>query len=118
MYATSVGSNAVLSFHRNRSTGALTQLGGGAGCITNATAPGCVVGRALDGPDSITVSPDGKNVYVVAFTGSSVAVFTRNPSTGALTQPSDSHRLSRRDRDRRLHHGPGPGQSRRCGGQP
>jgi DNA-binding beta-propeller fold protein YncE len=90
VYATSVASNAVLSFHRNRSTGALKQLGGGAGCITNATAPGCVVGRALDGPDSITVSPDGKNVYVVAFTGSSVAVFTRNPSTGALTQPSDS----------------------------
>jgi DNA-binding beta-propeller fold protein YncE len=90
VYATSVGSNAVLSFHRNPATGALTQLGGGAGCITNAARSGCVTGRALDGPDSITVSPNGTNVYVVAFIGSSVAVFTRNPSTGAITQPSDA----------------------------
>jgi DNA-binding beta-propeller fold protein YncE len=89
VYATSVGSNAVLSFHRNPATGALTQLGG-SGCITNAARSGCVTGRALDGPDSIAVSPDGANVYVVAFIGSSVAVFTRNPSTGALTQPSDA----------------------------
>jgi DNA-binding beta-propeller fold protein YncE len=90
VYATSVGSNAVLSFRRHPSTGALTQLGAGAGCITNAARSGCVTGRALDGPDGITVSPNGDNVYVVAFTGSSVAVFTRNPSTGALTQPSDT----------------------------
>jgi DNA-binding beta-propeller fold protein YncE len=90
VYATSVGSNAVLSFRRNPSTGALTQLGGGAGCIANAARPGCVTGRALDGPDAVTVSPDGDNVYVDAFTGSAVAVFIRNPSTGALTQPSDT----------------------------
>jgi DNA-binding beta-propeller fold protein YncE len=90
VYATSVGSNAVVSFRRNRSTGALTQLGGGAGCIANAARSGCVTGRALDGPDGITVSPNGENVYVVAFTGSSVAMFTRNASTGALTQPSDT----------------------------
>jgi DNA-binding beta-propeller fold protein YncE len=90
VYATSVGSNTVVSFRRNPSTGALTQLGGGAGCIANAARPGCATGRALDGPDGITVSPDGDNVYVAAFAGSSVAVFTRNPSTGALTQPSDA----------------------------
>jgi DNA-binding beta-propeller fold protein YncE len=90
VYATSVGSNAVVSFGRNRLTGALTQLTGGAGCIANAATPGCVTGRALDGPDAITVSPDGENVYVAAFIGSSVAVLTRDPSTGALTQPSDS----------------------------
>jgi DNA-binding beta-propeller fold protein YncE len=90
VYATSLGSNAVLSFHRNRSTGALTQLGAGTGCIADATLPGCTVGRALDGPDAVTVSPDGKSVYVAAFAGSAIAVFSRNPSTGALTQPSDT----------------------------
>jgi DNA-binding beta-propeller fold protein YncE len=89
VYATSVGSNAVVSFRRNPSTGALTQLGGG-GCIANAARPGCVAGRALDGPDAVTVSPNGENVYVAAFIGSAVAVFTRNPSTGVLTQPSDT----------------------------
>jgi DNA-binding beta-propeller fold protein YncE len=90
VYATSVGSNTVISFRRNPSTGALTQLAGGVGCIANAAKPGCVTGRAIDGPDGITISPDGENVYVAAFIGSSVAVFTRNPSTGALTQPADT----------------------------
>ena len=90
VYATSVGSNAVVSFRRNPSTGALTQLGDGAGCIANAARPGCVAGRALDGPDAVTVSPNGDNVYVAAFIGSAIAVFTRNPSTGVLTQPSDT----------------------------
>jgi DNA-binding beta-propeller fold protein YncE len=88
VYATSVGSNTVISFRRNPSTGALNQLAGGDGCIANAAKSGCVTGRAIDGPDGIT--PDGENVYVAAFIGSSVAVFTRNPSTGALTQPSDT----------------------------
>jgi DNA-binding beta-propeller fold protein YncE len=90
VYATSVGSNTVISFRRNPSTGALTQLVGGAGCIADAARSGCVTGRAIDGPDAITISPDGESVYVAAFIGSSVAVFSRNPSTGALTQPSDS----------------------------
>jgi DNA-binding beta-propeller fold protein YncE len=90
VYATSLGSNAVLSFHRNRSTGALTQLRAGTGCISDAALPGCTVGRALDGPDAVTISPDGTSVYVAAFTGSAIAVFSRNPSTGALTQPSDT----------------------------
>src|ERR1700722_13867390 len=83
VYATSVGSNTVVSFRRNPSTGALTQLAGGAGCVANAARTGCVTGRAIDGPDAITISPNGQNVYVAAFIGSSVAVFTRNPSTGA-----------------------------------
>ena len=90
VYATSVGSNTVVSFRRNSATGALTQLGGGVGCIANAASTGCVSGRAIDGPDGITISPNGANVYVAAFIGSSVAVFTRDPSTGALTQPSDT----------------------------
>lgn len=88
VYATALGTNAVLSFRRNRSTGALTPLGQGAGCISNAATPGCTTGRALDGPDGVIVSPDGENVYVAAFVGSSLAVLSRNPSTGALTQPA------------------------------
>src|ERR1700722_3617496 len=70
VYATSVGSNTVISFRRNPSTGALTQLVGGAGCIADAARSGCVTGRAIDGPDAITISPDGESVYVAAFIGS------------------------------------------------
>jgi DNA-binding beta-propeller fold protein YncE len=90
VYATSVISDAVTVFRRNRSTGALTQARGPRGCIANRATSGCATGRALDGPDVVTVSPDGHNVYVGAFVGNAVAVFARDASTGALTQPSDT----------------------------
>lgn len=88
VYATSLGSDAIDVFARNPATGALTQGAGGAGCIANVATTGCATGRALDGPDVVVASPDGRNVYVGAFKGSSLAVFTRDPATGALTQPA------------------------------
>jgi DNA-binding beta-propeller fold protein YncE len=90
VYATSLASNAVVILRRNPSTGSLTQLGAGTGCIANVPIPGCATGRAFAGPDVVAVSPDGSSVYVGAFTGSALAVFARNPSTGALTQPTDA----------------------------
>ncbi|HEX3832968.1 MAG TPA: hypothetical protein VHW04_13415 [Solirubrobacteraceae bacterium] len=90
VYATALAGNAVVALHRDPSTGALTQLGNGTGCIANVATPGCTTGRGLDGPDVVAVSPDGANVYVGAFRGSALAIFTRNASTGALTQPADT----------------------------
>lgn len=90
VYATSRASNAVTVFHRNRSTGGLSQSRDGFGCISSLPLPGCTSGRALDGPDVVVVSPDGKNVYVGSFFGNAIAVFNRNPATGALTQPASS----------------------------
>ena len=90
VYATSLISDAVTTFRRKPSTGALTQARGGSGCIANGAVPGCAAGRALDGPDVVTVTPDGDNVYVGAFFGDAVAAFARDASTGALTQPSDT----------------------------
>ena len=87
VYATSLDSNAITIFSRNASTGALAQAAS-AGCIANVATTGCATGRALDGPDVVTVSPDGRNVYVGAFKGNSIAVFTRDPATGALAQPA------------------------------
>jgi DNA-binding beta-propeller fold protein YncE len=87
VYATSLDSNAIDIFARNPSTGALTQSSSG-DCIANVPTSGCTTGRALDGPDVVVVSPDGRNVYVGAFKGNAIAVFTRNPSTGALVQRS------------------------------
>ena len=83
VYATSLGSDAITVFERDPSTGALTQ----AGCIANAPIAGCATGRALDGPDVVRVSPDGRNVYVGAFFGNAIATFGRDRKTGALTQP-------------------------------
>lgn len=90
VYVTSRGSNAITAFRRDRSTGALHQLPGAAGCISGLPLPGCAAGTALLGPDVVVVSPDGGNVYAGLFFGNAVAAFGRDPSTGALTQLSGS----------------------------
>jgi DNA-binding beta-propeller fold protein YncE len=90
VYATSLGSESVAVFRRNLSTGALSQPRDGSGCIAVIPLPTCATARGLGGPDVITVSPDGENVYVGSFFGNAIAVFDRNPSTGALTQPTDA----------------------------
>jgi DNA-binding beta-propeller fold protein YncE len=88
VYATARGSNAVTAFRRDRSTGALHQLPGTAGCVSGVPLPGCGAGRALFGPDVVVVSKDGANVYVGSFFGNAVAVFSRDRKGGALSQPS------------------------------
>jgi DNA-binding beta-propeller fold protein YncE len=101
VYVTSFGSAAVAVFARDRATGALTPLLGTAGCLSEGrVGAACTTARALEGAFAVTVSPDGKNVYVAtgfdrrmegeatagAFGASGVAAFARNPSTGALRQ--------------------------------
>ena len=71
-------------FARDRATGALRQLPGREGCLGPSSRGGCAVGRALFGPESVVVSPDGRNVYVGASDG--LAVFARNARSGALRQ--------------------------------
>ncbi len=77
VYTAAFLDDAVAAFARNSTTGALTfvevekeGLGGAAG---------------LDGASSVLVSPDAKHVYVGAGGGDTVAVFSRNVTTGALT---------------------------------
>lgn len=89
LYATSRGSSSVTAFRRNARSGALRQLPSGSGCIANFPLPGCTVGRALSGADVVAVSPDGSNVYVGSFFGSSIAVFDRDRQSGDLAQPAD-----------------------------
>lgn len=91
VYATSRAGNSVTSFVRNPKTGALRQLPPPlAGCISGLPVPACASGIALVAPDVAIVSPDGSNVYVGSFFGNSVAAFSRNPQTGALTQLAGS----------------------------
>ena len=71
-------------FVRDRTTGALRQLS----CLGPSTRGGCTAGRALYGPESVVVSPDGRNVYVGSDGG--LAVFARDARSGALRQPSGS----------------------------
>jgi DNA-binding beta-propeller fold protein YncE len=85
VYATARDSSTLLSFARNPKTGALRPIPG-ATCLTGIALPVCTPATALIGPDVVAVSPDGRNVYVGAFFGSAVVAFSRDPSTGALTQ--------------------------------
>lgn len=78
VYVTSGNDDSVSIFSRNLSTGSLSfverVLNGWAG-VAN-----------LDRPDSVTVSPDGANVYVSGNNSSSVVVFSRNAANnGKLT---------------------------------
>ena len=79
-------SDAVAVFSRDETTGTLTQLAGSVGCVSETGAGGCADGTGLDRSRSVTVSPDGKSVYVAAEGTDGVAVFSRNATTGAITQ--------------------------------
>ena len=80
VYVVSIHDNSLATFSRDPVTGALTfvdALFDGQGGIDG-----------LDGAfgnHSIVVSPDGANVYVAASDDDSVAVFNRDPDTGALS---------------------------------
>jgi DNA-binding beta-propeller fold protein YncE len=83
----SIGANGVLSFARDRRTGALSQLG----CITDDGTDGregtdglCTDGSALGEADAIAASPDGRHVYAASGAGG-IAVFARGVA-GRLTQ--------------------------------
>ena len=88
VYVVSAGSDAISVFARNQRSGVISQLAGERGCVSQRPGGGCVVGRALNEPTSVAVSPDGDHVYV---TGrrfpSGVAVFNRAPD-GSLVQPA------------------------------
>ena len=64
VYVASAGSDAVSVFARNRRTGVISQLAGERGCVSQRPGGGCVVGRVLNEPTSVAVSPDGAHVYV------------------------------------------------------
>lgn len=87
VYVASATSSAVAIFSRDRTTGKLTQLAGAAGCVQElGDGVACVDGRALHAAAGLVVSQDGKHVYVASATSSAVAVFSRQRTTGELTQ--------------------------------
>jgi 6-phosphogluconolactonase (cycloisomerase 2 family) len=90
VYVTSYDDSTLAVFSRNSTTGALTQLAGSAGCITDTSAPinGCATARGLVNPYFLQVTPDGTSLYVAANGSHSVPVFQRDTTTGALTQPA------------------------------
>ncbi len=80
----SSGTGEVAAFKREAS-GALTQLPGEEGCISEAVT-GCASGIAVGDSEDLVISPDGKNVYATSYSKNAVVELERNTSTGALTQ--------------------------------
>ena len=92
VYVAARTSQAVTIYGRNPATGALTALAGTNGCVSETGSSSCAAGNGLESPNSIAISPDGLHVYVSSFgcgqgcAGDTVAVFSRDPTTGVLTQ--------------------------------
>lgn len=86
VYVAAAGSDAIAVFVRQRGTGALTQPAGRAGCVAAKAAERCGLAPGLIGPNSIAVSPDGRNVYATARGSGAVLTFWRNRRTGALRE--------------------------------
>jgi DNA-binding beta-propeller fold protein YncE len=87
VYVAADVSDAVAVFDRDQATGALTQKAGAAGCISETRAGGtCQDGTAINAPNGLAASADGKSVYVASIGSDAVAIFDRNPASGALTQ--------------------------------
>lgn len=89
VYVASATSDALVSFDRG-STGQLTQRTGSGACVSATGSGGlCATGTAIDGPESVAVSPDGHTVYMTSSsTTDSIAVFDRNQATGGISQKS------------------------------
>ncbi len=77
------GKGAIAAFER-KPGGALEQLGGGQGCISTSNRE-CAAAAAIDGPEDLIVSPDGRNVYVSSNQNNAVLELQHEPS-GALAE--------------------------------
>lgn len=88
-YAASVESSSVAVLARDPRTGALRSRGGRAACLADRGAPRAVrCGRrvsGLAGAITVRLSPDGRQLYVVAIDASTVTVLARDARSGALT---------------------------------
>lgn len=87
VYVAAVNSDAISVFARDSSTGALTQLAGDVGCISDGGSGGsCRSAHALGGPIALTLSADGRRLYVASYYSDAIATFRRGLVTGGLRQ--------------------------------
>jgi DNA-binding beta-propeller fold protein YncE len=77
VYAAAFESGGVDVFDRRSGSGTVVQKPGPAGCVAVKSATNCAMGRRLGSVSSVTVSPDGENVYATAFARDAIAVFAR-----------------------------------------
>ena len=76
VYAVSYAPGSIDVFDRTAPTAALMEKRGPRGCLIGPLL-GCSRAHDLRGASSVVVSPDGRNVYAVAFGSNAVDVFKR-----------------------------------------
>jgi DNA-binding beta-propeller fold protein YncE len=82
-YVTAFSGNGVTVFARDAASGRLSP----AACVKQgAASKGCAGARNLDGATDVDVSSDGRFVYATSFRGDAITAFTRDATTGALTE--------------------------------
>ncbi|GAB1645804.1 lactonase family protein [Krasilnikovia sp. MM14-A1259] len=89
LYVASYASYSVAVFQRNPTTGVLTQPGGSNACmndVSKGAVTGCTTASGLYGAYNVAIAPNGRTVYVMGYDHDTVAIFTRNTTTGVLTQ--------------------------------
>ena len=78
VYVAAFEDDAVVTFSRDDTTGALTRVEEDRDPSSGGTAEG------LDGPRNVVVSPDGRHLYATGGSDDAVVAFSRDPDTGAL----------------------------------
>jgi DNA-binding beta-propeller fold protein YncE len=89
VYVGDFAGSGVISFARAGGSGALTQLGGTAGCITEAGAEGCAKGAQMNHIEGMAINPAGTTVYAASPFSNAIDILQREASTGALTQATN-----------------------------
>jgi 6-phosphogluconolactonase (cycloisomerase 2 family) len=82
VYVASENNDEIVVFKRNPKTGGITL----ASCVgASQRDPSCASVPALETPIGITVSPDGRQLYVGAWAEDALVILNRDATTGALT---------------------------------
>jgi DNA-binding beta-propeller fold protein YncE len=84
-YGLESGTDSIVTLQRDPRSGALRPLPGTHGCLQSLPGSGCRALADLEGASAITISQDGRFVYVASELSGAVRAFLRNSSTGALT---------------------------------
>ncbi len=77
VYAVAYGSDRILRFSRNLTTGAL-----GGGVVAKTHAAGVIDG--LESPRSVSISPDGRRLFVSGEVGNVLAIYRRDVTAGSV----------------------------------
>lgn len=87
----------IVGLARSAATGALTPLPGPGYCVRSGGGADCPGVVALNEASPLMLSPDGRHLYAPAWRNRALAVFERDPATGAITQAPGARGCLARD---------------------